>query len=107
MVTDVRAVVQQGDRLHNMRTLSFLSPEKQQRIARETLDIYSPIAHRLGMGLIRGELEDIAFSYLEPEAYQQLQNTVVAKRKEFETFLGDLKDTIRKRLDENGISAEV
>src|SRR3984893_1503777 len=107
MVTDVRAVVQQGDRLHNMRTLSFLSPEKQQRIARETLDIYSPIAHRLGMGLIRGELEDITFSYLEPEAYEELQNTVVAKRKEFETFLADLKDTIRKRLDENGIAAEV
>jgi len=108
MVNDVRVVVVKlADRLHNMRTLSFLSPEKQQRIARETLDIYSPIAHRLGMGVIRGELEDIAFSYLEPEAYQQLQNTVVAKRKEFEAFLTELKDTIRKRLDENGITAEV
>src|ERR1700689_4597926 len=108
MVNDVRVVVVKlADRLHNMRTLGFLSAEKQQRIARETLDIYSPIAHRLGMGLIRGELEDIAFSYLEPEAYQELQNTVVAKRKEFEVFLAELKDTIRKRLDENGISAEV
>ena len=87
MVNDVRVVVVKlADRLHNMRTLGFLSPEKQQRIARETLDIYSPIAHRLGMGLIRGELEDIAFSYLEPEAYQELQNTVVSKRKEFEAF---------------------
>ena len=93
MVNDVRVVVVKlADRLHNMRTLGFLAPEKQQRIARETLDIYSPIAHRLGMGLIRGELEDIAFSYLEPEAYQQLQNTVVAKRKEFEAFLAELKD---------------
>src|SRR5579864_6622772 len=108
MVNDVRVVVVKlADRLHNMRTLGFLSAEKQQRIARETLDIYSPIAHRLGMGLIRGELEDIAFSYLEPEAYKQLQNTVVAKRKEFEAFLTELKDTIRKRLDENGITAEV
>src|ERR1700746_1345712 len=108
MVNDVRVVVVKlADRLHNMRTLGFLSPEKQERIARETLDIYSPIAHRLGMGLIRGELEDLAFSYLEPEAYQQLQNTVVAKRKEFEAFLTELKDTIRKRLDENGIAAEV
>src|SRR6202453_5265002 len=81
MVNDVRVVVVKlADRLHNMRTLGFLSAEQQQRIARETLDIYSPIANRLGMGLIRGELEDIAFSYLEPEAYHELQNTVVAKR---------------------------
>src|SRR6202162_5347100 len=108
MVNDVRVVVVKlADRLHNMRTLAFLGPEKQQRIARETLDIYAPIAHRLGMGLIRGELEDLAFSYLEPEAYQELQKTVVSKRKEFEEFLTELQDTIRKRLEENGIAAEV
>src|SRR3984885_14513419 len=108
MVNDVRVVlVKLADRLHNMRTLQFLSPEKQQRIARETLDIYAPIAHRLGMGLIRGELEDLSFSYLEPEAYEELQKTVVSKRKEFEAFLIDLQDTIRKRLEENGITAEV
>ncbi len=108
MVNDVRVVVVKlADRLHNMRTLGFLNAEKQQRIARETLDIYAPIAHRLGMGLIRGELEDLAFSYLEPEAYQELQKTVVSKRKEFETFLVELQDTVRKRLQENGISAEV
>src|ERR1700723_3789939 len=108
MVNDVRVVVVKlADRLHNMRTLNYVGPEKQQRIARETLDIYSPIAHRLGMGLIRGELEDISFSYLEPEAFQELQNTVVAKRKEFEAFLAELKDTARKRLEENGITAEV
>jgi guanosine-3',5'-bis(diphosphate) 3'-pyrophosphohydrolase len=108
MVNDVRVVVVKlADRLHNMRTLGFLSPEKQQRIARETLDIYAPIAHRLGMGLIRGELEDLAFSYLEPEAFQELQNTVVSKRKEFETFLTDLQNTVRKQLAENGITAEV
>ena len=108
MVNDVRVVVVKlADRLHNMRTLGFLAPEKQQRIARETLDIYAPIAHRLGMGLIRGELEDLAFSFLEPEAFQELQNTVVSKRKEFETFLTELQDTIRKQLAENGIAAEV
>jgi GTP pyrophosphokinase len=108
MVNDVRVVVVKlADRLHNMRTLGFLNAEKQQRIARETLDIYAPIAHRLGMGLIRGELEDLAFSYLEPDAYQELQKTVVSKRKEFETFLMELQDTVRKRLQENGISAEV
>jgi guanosine-3',5'-bis(diphosphate) 3'-pyrophosphohydrolase len=108
MVNDVRVVVVKlADRLHNMRTLGFLAAEKQQRIARETLDIYAPIAHRLGMGLIRGELEDLAFSYLEPEAYQELQKTVVSKRKEFEAFLKDLQDTIRLRLEENGIAAQV
>jgi guanosine-3',5'-bis(diphosphate) 3'-pyrophosphohydrolase len=108
MVNDVRVVVVKlADRLHNMRTLGFLPADKQQRIARETLDIYAPIAHRLGMGLIRGELEDLAFSYLEPEAYKELHETVVSKRKEFEVFLKDLQDTIRKRLEENGIAAEV
>jgi GTP diphosphokinase / guanosine-3',5'-bis(diphosphate) 3'-diphosphatase len=108
MVNDVRVVVVKlADRLHNMRTLGFLSADKQERIARETLEIYAPIAHRLGMGLIRGELEDLAFSYLEPEAYQELQKTVVSKRKEFEAFLKDLQETIRKRLKENGIEAEV
>jgi guanosine-3',5'-bis(diphosphate) 3'-pyrophosphohydrolase len=108
MVNDVRVVVVKlADRLHNMRTLGFLPAEKQQRIARETLDIYAPIAHRLGMGLIRGELEDLAFSYLEPEAYQELQQTVVTRRKEFEAFLMELQDTVRKRLEENGIAAGV
>ena len=107
MVNDVRVVVVKlADRLHNMRTLGFLSAEKQQRIARETLDIYAPIAHRLGMGLIRGELEDLAFSYLEPEVYPELQKTVVSKQ-EVRRFLNELQDTIRKRLEENGIAAEV
>src|SRR6267378_3785439 len=108
MVHDVRVVVVKlADRLHNMRTLEFLPTEKQQRISRETMDLYAPIAHRLGMGLIRNELEDMAFRYLEPEAYQELQKTVVSKRKEFEAFLVELQDTVRKRLEENGIAAEV
>ena len=108
MVTDVRVVlVKLADRLHNMRTLQFLPPEKQERIARETLDIYAPIAHRLGMGLIRGDLEDLAFKYLEPAAYQELEKTVAERRKEFEKFLNELQDTIRRNLAENGIPAEV
>src|SRR5271168_198900 len=85
MVNDVRVVVVKlADRLHNMRTLGFLSSEKQQRIARETLDIYAPIAHRLGMGLIRGELEDLAFRYIETEAFLELSKKIAAKQKTFD-----------------------
>ena len=108
MVNDVRVVVVKlADRLHNMRTLGFLPAEKQERIARETLDLYAPIAHRLGMGLIRGELEDLAFSYLEPAAYLDLQKVVTTRNKEFESFLGEMQDTIRKRLVENSLPAVV
>ena len=88
-------------------TLSFLSHEKQERIARETLEIYAPIAHRLGMGAIRGDLEDLAFSYLEPAAYLELQSTVSARATEYERFLTEVQDTIRKHLAENGIPAAV
>ncbi len=108
MASDVRVVVVKlADRLHNMRTLHFLPPEKQQRIARETLDLYAPIAHRLGMGLIRGELEDLAFSYIEPAAYLDLQKKLAEKSKVFEKFLQETQDAIRKKLVENGIPAEV
>ena len=106
MVTDVRVVlVKLADRLHNMRTLGYLPPEKQERIARETLDIYAPIAHRLGMGAMRGDLEDLAFAYLEPSAYAELQKVVSQRSKEFEKFLAEVQETIRKHLAENSISA--
>src|SRR5579872_1993336 len=106
MVNDVRVVVVKlADRLHNMRTLSFLPPEKQERIARETLDIYAPVAHRLGMGAIRGDLEDLAFSYLEPSAYAELQSLVSQRSKEFEKSLAELQETIGKHLTENEIAA--
>ena len=76
MVDDIRVVlVKLADRLHNMRTLQYLPPEKRHRIAEETMEIYGPIAHRLGMGKVRGELEDLAFSYLEPEAYNEIRKT--------------------------------
>ena len=106
MVTDVRVVlVKLADRLHNMRTLNYVPPEKQERIARETLDIYAPIAHRLGMGAIRGDLEDLAFAYLEPSAYAELQKVVSQRSKESEKFLAEVQEAIRKHLAENGISA--
>src|SRR5271168_2952554 len=108
MVTDVRVVlVKLGDRLHNMRTLEYLNEEKQQRISRETLDIYAPIAHRLGMGLIRGEFEDLAFRYLEPDAFLALQKEVIEKAPVHQRFLEEVQSTIRTRLVENSIPAEL
>jgi GTP pyrophosphokinase len=108
MVNDVRVVlVKLADRLHNMRTLEFLDPAKQQRISRETLDIYAPIAHRLGMSVIRGELEDLSFRYLEPEAFLALQKEVIEKAPVHRRFLEELQTTIRSKLVENGIPAEL
>jgi GTP pyrophosphokinase len=108
MVNDVRVVmVKLADRLHNMRTLEYLDSEKQQRIARETLDIYAPVANRLGMGLIRGELEDLAFSYLESEAFLDLQRRLDSKSKVFDKFLQEVQDAIRDKMVESGIPAEV
>src|ERR1700690_4143058 len=108
MVNDVRVVlVKLADRLHNMRTLEYLDSSRQQRIARETLDIYAPVANRLGMGLIRGELEDLAFRYLEPEAFLDLQKKLATKQKVFDKFLHDVQETIRNKMVESGIPAEV
>jgi GTP diphosphokinase / guanosine-3',5'-bis(diphosphate) 3'-diphosphatase len=108
MVTDVRVVlVKLADRLHNMRTLQYLEPDKQQRIARETLDIYAPIAHRLGMSVVRGELEDLSFRYLEPEAFFALQKAISDKAAFHKEFLDEVQATIRSRLVEAGIPAEL
>jgi len=108
MVNDVRVImVKLADRLHNMRTLEYLDSERQQRIARETLDIYAPVANRLGMGLIRGELEDLAFRYLEPESFLEIQKKVSTKQKVFDKFLHEVEDSIRAKMVENGIPAEV
>ena len=108
MVHDVRVVlVKLADRLHNMRTLEYLDSEKQQRIARETLDIYAPIAHRLGMGVMRGELEDLAFRYLEPGAFFALQKEVSEKSPFHKKFLEEVQATIQSKLVEAGIPAEL
>lgn len=108
MVNDVRVVmVKLADRLHNMRTLEFLEQKKQQRIARETLDIYAPIAHRLGMSIIRGELEDLSFRFLEPDSFLALQKKVTDKAPVHQRFLSDVEDNIRGKLVENSIPAEL
>ena len=108
MVDDIRVVlIKLADRLHNMRTLEHLPPERQQKIARETLEIYAPIAHRLGMGKIRGELEDLGFRYVDPIAYQQVHDAVEARRKAGETFLARVESLFRDKLKEAGITATV
>ena len=108
MVDDIRVVlIKLADRLHNMRTLEHLAPERQQKIARETLDIYAPIAHRLGMGKIRGELEDLGFRYVDPIAYQQVHDAVEARRKAGEAFLTRVEAVLRDKLKEAGITAKV
>jgi guanosine-3',5'-bis(diphosphate) 3'-pyrophosphohydrolase len=108
MVSDVRVVlIKLADRLHNMRTLEHLRPERQEAIARETQEIYAPLAHRLGMGKVRGELEDLAFRYTDPVSYEKVAAAVEARRVEGEQFLRTVEDTVAEQLRENGIEARV
>jgi guanosine-3',5'-bis(diphosphate) 3'-pyrophosphohydrolase len=108
MVSDVRVVlIKLADRLHNMRTLEHLQPDRQESIARETMEIYAPLAHRLGMGKVRGELEDLAFRYTDPVSYERVSAAVEARRVEGEQFLRGVEDTLNEQLRENGIEAHV
>jgi GTP pyrophosphokinase len=108
MVDDIRVVlIKLADRLHNMRTLEHLPPDRQHKIAEETLEIYAPIAHRLGMGKIRGELEDLGFRFLDPLGYEQVEKSVNARRKQGEVFLAKMEQTITDKLKEAGIQARV
>jgi guanosine-3',5'-bis(diphosphate) 3'-pyrophosphohydrolase len=108
MVDDIRVVlIKLADRLHNMRTLEHLPPERQQKIAEETLEIFAPIAHRLGMGKIRGELEDLGFRFLDPVGYEQVEKAVNARRKQGEAFLVKMQQIISDKLKEAGIQARV
>ncbi len=108
MVDDIRVVlIKLADRLHNMRTLEHLQPDRQHKIAEETLEIYAPIAHRLGMGKIRGELEDLGFRFLDPVGYEQVEKSVNARRKQGEVFLAKMQQIIGDKLKEAGIQARV
>src|ERR1700722_17503199 len=108
MVDDIRVVlIKLAARLHNMRTLEHLPPDRRHKIAEETLEIYAPIAHRLGMGKIRGELEDLGFRFLDPLGYEQVETSVNGRRKQGEVFLPKMQQTIADKLKEAGIQARV
>ncbi len=108
MTGDIRVIiVKLADRLHNMRTIESLSPERQNAIAQETIDIYAPIAHRLGMGKVRGELEDLSFKTLEPAASTELLREIESKRHENEEWLRQTQTRIEEGLAAETINARV
>src|SRR5215813_9609300 len=108
MVDDIRVVlIKLADRLHNMRTLRHLPEERRQAIARETLEIYAPLAHRLGMGKVRGELEDLSFRYVDPIGYEQVHAAVESRRKSGEAFLARMVKFLQQKMKENGVEARV
>ncbi len=108
MAHDIRVIlVKLADRLHNMRTLGYMKPESQKRVARETLEIFAPLAGRLGMGRLKTELEDLAFFYFEPEIYQQIQDGLARKRGEREQYIKEITEIINTKLAEHNLTGEV
>jgi GTP pyrophosphokinase len=108
MVKDIRVIlIKLADRLHNMRTLEYQSPEKQMEIAHETLDIYAPLAHRLGIDWMKSELEDLAFKYLHPDLYEDIQRKIAKKEKERTRYIDEVNRILMKKFYENHIDGEV
>ncbi|MDD5847490.1 MAG: bifunctional (p)ppGpp synthetase/guanosine-3',5'-bis(diphosphate) 3'-pyrophosphohydrolase [Lachnospiraceae bacterium] len=108
MAKDIRVIlIKLADRLHNMRTLGHQPPEKQKRIAQETLDIYSPIAQRLGISRIKVELDDLSLKYLKPEVYYDLVEKVGERKREREQYVAEIAEQVRAKMAESGIDAKV
>ena len=105
---DIRVVlIKLADRLHNMRTLKYLPEDRRKRISQETMDIYAPLAHRLGINWINTELEDLAFQYSNPKDYRKVTKLVSSKKKEWRNYLNEVKNTISSKLEELNINADV
>lgn len=108
MAKDIRVIlIKLADRLHNMRTLKHLAADRVQRIAKETMEIYAPLAHRLGIYRIKWELEDLAFQHLQPEAFQMMKELVAKKRKEREAAVEAVTQELTRRLEQMGMVAEL
>lgn len=108
MAQDIRVImVKLADRLHNMRTLEHLKPEKSAKVAQETMDIYAPLANRLGISWIQSELEDLSFQYLYPDAYTNLKQKVEERRSEYDTYIGKVIKILSKVLEDHEIKGEV
>ncbi|MAQ09900.1 MAG: hypothetical protein CMQ11_08730 [Gammaproteobacteria bacterium] len=108
MAEDVRVVlIKLADRLHNMNTLKYLPEDRQQAIAKETLDIYSPLAHRLGMGDLKWKLEDLSFHYINPEQYKFISKLLASKRKERESYIATITSVLSDSLHNAKIEADI
>ena len=108
MAKDIRVIIiKLADRLHNMRTLKYMKPEKQKEKARETMDIYAPIAQRLGISKIKVELDDLSLKYLQPDVYYDLVDKIALRKVERERFVQGIVDDVKKHIDEAGIKAQV
>lgn len=108
MAKDIRVIlIKLADRLHNMRTLNYMTPEKQREKAQETLDIYAPLAHRLGISKIRTEMEDLCFKYLNPDAFYDLAAKIEKKKEERDAFVQNMVKELQTKMDESGIKGKV